>query len=129
MQRVIAQTKKEAYKTIIVAEGNELISDEPLDRGGQHLGFNPGELLAASLASCTTITVRMYADRKEWPLDEVEVEVETERDAATNHTVFRKHVRLFGDLTTEQQERLLAIADKCPIHKSLSSGTFEIQKF
>ena len=127
MNKAHARTGQQAYKTLISASGNELISDEPIDKGGQHPGFNPGELLASSLASCTSITVRMYTNRKEWPLEEVAVSVEVERDASSNHTVFRKKVELIGPLTDEQRERLLVIADKCPIHKSFQ-GTFEFQE-
>ena len=67
------------YKTDITNGTHNLIADEPISIGGTDLGLNPGELLEASLASCTTITLRMYINRKEWQVDEIEVNVKTKK--------------------------------------------------
>src|ERR1700756_320308 len=121
MAKVNAVISKEHYKTEIVAGNNKLISDEAIANGGKGLGFSPNELLAASLASCTSITLRMYADRKNWALDTVEVNVEFERDEEKNTSAIIRKISFTGNLDAEQKERLMAIADKCPIHKTLSN--------
>jgi len=121
MANVSAVIKKELYKTEIVAGQNKLVADEPISNGGMAMGFSPGELLAASLAACTSITLRMYADKKEWPLDRVEVAVEFERNEEKNTSTIIRKIHLLGILDAEKKERLMAIADKCPIHKTLSN--------
>ncbi|HCL06704.1 MAG TPA: hypothetical protein DHW64_12415 [Chitinophagaceae bacterium] len=99
-------------------------ADEPEEKGGQDTAPAPDELLEASLASCTAITLRMYADRKQWNLEQVEVEVNLER--VEGKTVFTRNIILKGNLEEEQKERLLQIAKLCPVSKTLS-GTIEIK--
>lgn len=125
MEKTIATTGRELYKTIIRSSSNEIIADEPVDLGGKDLGLNPAELLTASLASCTSITLRMYADRKEWDLDEITVEVIL-NDTDKNNPVLMRTVEVKGNLEEQQTARLLAIANACPIHKLLGRG-IEIQ--
>lgn len=120
MAQVYASSAEPKFRTVIRTAHHEIISDEPLENGGHDTGFAPGELLAASLAACTSITLRMYAGRKNWPLLSVEVEVRVERDEATKETHFQRYVKLSGPLDSEQQERLLQIAEKCPVHQILS---------
>lgn len=94
-------------------------ADEPVDVGGDDEAPNPQELLAASLASCTAITMEMYAKRKGWDIGEIEVEAQyapAERGAPTR---FKLVLRLPKSLTSEQVERLTVIAAKCPIHRTL----------
>jgi putative redox protein len=122
---VNAITKREKYKTIISSETNQLIADEPISDGGTDLGFSPVELLAGALASCTSITLRMYADRKEWNIDEIKVDVQFSRDTTTNSASFQRTISYVGNLETAQEERLIAIANACPVHKTLS-GTISI---
>jgi putative redox protein len=122
---VNAITKREKYKTIISSETNQLIADEPISDGGTDLGFSPVELLAGALASCTSITLRMYADRKEWDIDEIKVDVQFSRDTTTNSASFQRTISYVGNLETAQEERLIAIANACPVHKTLS-GTISI---
>lgn len=98
-------------------------ADEPVEQGGQDTAPAPDELLEASLASCTAITVRMYADRKQWNLDGVDVAVKLER--VDGKTVFTRNITLKGNLDTEQKERLLQIAKLCPVSKTLT-GSIEI---
>ncbi len=123
---VNAITKREKYKTTISSETNQLIADEPLIDGGTDLGFSPVELLAGALASCTSITLRMYADRKEWNIDEIKVDVQFSRDSITNSSSFERLISYVGDLEEAQKNRLLAIANACPVHKTLS-GTIAIE--
>ncbi|WP_143885329.1 OsmC family protein [Chryseobacterium binzhouense] len=115
------------YYTEVVAGDNHLITDEPLDKGGQNKGFNPFEILATSLASCTAATLRMYIDRKEWEVEKIDVEVELENFPLTKLAVFKRNISFDGKhLSEEQLKRLHAIADACPIHKILTNE-IEIQ--
>lgn len=119
MTKVTASTGKEKYKTEIKSDKHTIIADEPVDLGGQDLGFKPGELLAASLASCTGITLRMYADRKGWALEETMIDVSFDNEAPEDLTKMTMNIRLFGTLDAKQRDRLLEIANRCPIHKML----------
>jgi putative redox protein len=122
MAKVVSSIKNEPYKIEIQSPtGNVLIADEPIDKGGQDLGFSPKELLAAALAACTSATVRMYADRKQWQLNEVRIDIDLERDEAANKTVINRKVQFIGNLDDEQRKRLLAVANACPVHKILSN--------
>jgi len=130
MVKVNATINALHYKTEITSGSNKIISDETITHGGNAEGFTPEELLCASLASCTTITLRMYADRKEWPLEKLDVEVTFERDEEKSISFINRKIHFSGDLSIEQKQRLLVIADKCPIHKTLSNPititTFEL---
>lgn len=110
-----------AYQTIIKTEKNILVSDEPESHGGEDIGFSPLELMASALGSCTAITLRMYAERKKWPLEDVRVEVIFERDEEKNTSSFDCVIELTGDLTENQKQKMLEIAAKCPIHKTLKN--------
>lgn len=110
---------KAHYATEIKSATNTLIADEPIERGGTGKGFAPMELLASSLAACTSITLRMYADRKEWALDSIEVSVDIETN--TDTSIFKRIINLKGSLNDEQASRLLYIANHCPVHKILSN--------
>jgi putative redox protein len=107
------------YTHEIDVRDHRLAADEGRDVGGEDEAPNPQELLAASLASCTAITVEMYAKRKGWDIGGIEVEAEytpAERGAPTR---FKLLLRLPRNLTSEQVERLSVIAAKCPIHRTL----------
>ena len=121
MIKVTAHIGKELYKTEIKSDTNTIISDEPNTVGGKDLGFSPRELLASSLASCTSITLRMYANRKGWDLTDVKVEVDFEWNEDKSKSVINRRIALFGTLDDSQRERLLKIANNCPIHKILSN--------
>ena len=114
-----AVTYKARYFTEISSATNNLIADEPISNGGTGKGFAPMELLASSLAACTSITLRMYADRKEWDLQSIEVTVDIERN--NEISTFARTINLKGNLSQEQTNRLLDIANHCPIHKILNS--------
>lgn len=126
MAHVSSTIKRELYKIEIKSPtGNVVIADEPVQKGGKDAGFSPKELLAASLAACTSATVRMYADRKQWPLDEVRIDIDLERDDTTNKTTINRKIEFIGNLDDEQRKRLLAVANACPVHKILTN-TIEI---
>lgn len=119
METVTAHIDNSKYKTTIrSANGKVLIADEPEEMGGTDLGFSPSELLASALASCTAITLRMYADRKKWNLVDIIVDVTGEK-REDETTFFSLNIKLFGELDSDQRKRLLEISKKCPIHKTL----------
>lgn len=122
MAKVSSSIKSEPYRIEITSPtGNVIFADEPLDKGGKDTGFSPKELLASALAACTSATVKMYADRKEWPLEEVKTDIDLERDETTNKTVINRKIQFIGNLDDEQLKRLLAVANACPVHKILSN--------
>jgi putative redox protein len=94
--------------------------DEPSELGGDDVGASPQQLLAASLAACTAITIEMYANRKGWEIGTIEVDAEYEPPEPASPTKFRLTIKLPSDLSQEQVERLGAIAAKCPVHRTLS---------
>ena len=98
---------------------HRLTADEPTEHGGDGSGPSPQELLAASLASCTAITIEMYAERKGWDIGEVAVDVDYEPAQRGSPTRFAMTVRLPKELPEEQRERLMQIAAKCPVHRTL----------
>lgn len=98
---------------------HRLVSDEPADAGGDDLGPSPQELLAAALASCTAITVQMYAERKGWDLTGMEVDCDYQPSERGRPTHFDLVMRLPDALTDEQVQRLKVIAAKCPVHRTL----------
>lgn len=121
MIKVTAHIGTENYKTEIKSASNTIISDEPESIGGKDLGFAPKELLASSLAACTCITLRMYANRKGWDLTDIKVEVTFEKDVTENKSKMMRNIQLFGNLDDTQKIRLLNIADRCPMHQILTN--------
>ena len=121
MVKVSGNITTSHYKTVLSNARNELIGDEPKSNGGTDLGFSPGELLCSALATCTCVTLRMYADRREWNLEKVEVNITMEKDTTKNITNIERKIQLFGNLTDEQRTRLMEIAEQCPIHKTLTN--------
>lgn len=111
------------YRVKLQNGRQEFSADEPKDKGGGDTAPEPDELLEASLASCTAITLRMYADRKQWPVAEVQVTVTIER--RDNKTVFKRSIIINGNIDEEQRQRLLQIAKACPVSKTLL-GEIEI---
>jgi putative redox protein len=119
MADVIATIGTDHYRTEVRTATNLLISDEPVKAGGEDLGFSPEELLAASLSACTAATLRMYADRKGWTeLTGVKVHTTFAREPEKSEII--REVTLEGPLSNEQKERLMVIADKCPMHQVLT---------
>jgi putative redox protein len=121
MDTISAQIGTRLYRTEITsASGNILIADEPQEIGGKNLGLNPTELLAASLASCTVITLRMYINRKQWNVSEINVKIDFERDSDRNVSLFTRKIEVIGEVDDIQKQRLETIANSCPIHKVLT---------
>ncbi len=107
------------YEHEVRVREHRLTADEPEDIGGKDLGPSPEELLAASLASCTAITMQMYADRKGWDLTGMEVDCDYQPAERGRPTQFDLVLRLPESLSDDQVERLTVIAAKCPIHRTL----------
>ena len=118
---MISVTKKQNLSVSITQNEHQIISDVAESLGGDDLGLNPHELLEAALGACTSITVRMYAQRKAWPLEDIKVKVHVVKEGAEN--LIMREVELVGNLDQEQKQRLLEMANKCPIHKFLSTKT------
>jgi putative redox protein len=119
--------RRNKFEHEIEMRQHRLIADEPAEKGGTDKGPKPPELLAASLASCTAITIEMYADRKEWGLGEVEVEVEYTEASQELPPSFDVQIRLGGELSEEHRARILTIAGKCPVHRALAAENVEIK--
>jgi len=128
MTKLIVKIDKSHYKTIITNGQHQVIADEPIPYGTDK-GLTPYDYLLTALGSCVAITIRMYADRKKWDLQEVEVHLlqnkthhsdckDCESEEGYVH-VIEKKVKLLGDLDDEQRKRLMEIADKCPVNKTL----------
>ncbi len=122
----------ERFTTRIRAGNHYLISDEPETFGGNAFGFSPYQLVAAGLAACTAMTLRLYAERKKWQLREVYVHVSHEKShaedclscesATSKIDEFVREIGLIGDLDADQRTSLLEIADKCPVHRTLENA-------
>ena len=129
---VSVESTSPAFLEKISAGRHSLQADEPFSAGGQDGGPSPYEFLLAALGSCMAITLRMYAARKSWPLKGVCVNLSHAKvhsdDAAECASADRLvdrvgvEIRLIGELTEDQRQRLLAIAEKCPVHRTLSSA-------
>lgn len=127
----------EGYKTRLQTSSHVIVADEPFDLGGKDLGPSPYELLLSALGACTAMTLRMYAERKQWPMESLEVQLIHTKGKRSNYPayaekgdpndpidVIERHIRLFGPLDDEQRTRLLEIAGKCPVGRSLTTPTY-----
>jgi putative redox protein len=128
---VVTETREGRFTAAISASGHALVADEPEDMGGLGRGPSPYDFLLAGLGACTSMTLRLYADRKQWPLKRTSIELLHERihasdckDCETSEgkvDLIKRRIAMDGDLDEEQRQRLLEIADKCPVHKTLTS--------
>lgn len=107
------------YKTVCTSRSHSIFVDEPIEENGGNLGPKPTELLCMSLAACTSITLKMYSQRKQWDLGEIYVHVTLEK--LVDKSIFKKEIRFEKDPGEEAVKRLLIIADKCPVYKILNS--------
>ena len=122
------------YKTVIQTRGLSVISDEAVEDGGTNQGMEPTELLLAALGACAAITAKMYAQRKGWNVESIEINLDMERFKARDYAayqgesdivhVFNQMIKITGDLTDDQKQRLVEIAGKCPVHRVLTSPNF-----
>lgn len=129
---VTARIGVDHYRAEIRARSHVFVADEPFAVGGRDKGPTPYELLLASLGACMAMTLRMYADRKQWPLEDVRVRLRTSRShaedcvqcdqAEVGLATLEYEVELSGPLTDEQTTRILGIAERCPIKQTLSRG-------
>ncbi len=127
---VLVTEKNQNFTRGVFSDSHYWLADEPTKVGGDNLGPDPYEHLLAALGACTSMTVRMYANRKQWPLQDIKVTLNHSRQHGADcqqcdeeHTqidVLHRVVELVGDLDETQRARLLEIADKCPVHKTLS---------
>ncbi|MBB5722096.1 putative redox protein [Loktanella ponticola] len=121
----VTENDASGFAQTITTGGHTLTADEPVKLGGTDTGPSPYGLLSAGLGACTSMTIRMYARRKGWPLDSVSVDVDHGKCHATDSAqgdkidCFTRTIHLQGDLDDDQRTRLLEIADKCPVHKTL----------
>lgn len=129
--RVVARVGKSGFQTEIVANGHALIADEPIAVGGGDTGPNPYDLLVAALGACTAMTIRMYADKKKLPLDAVTVRLKHQKIHAEDCIectgreggidFIEREIELQGDLEAAMRQKILEIADKCPVHRTLKA--------
>jgi putative redox protein len=112
------------FQTRIEVRGGTIMADEPTEVGGLGTGPTPYELLSAALGACTAMTLKLYAERKGWTLPDLEVEVAHSRDTSGRDR-FTRRIAYDGDLSDEWQAKMIEIADKCPVHRTLMRG-FEI---
>jgi putative redox protein len=119
MKATARRTTNDSLTHQIEIRSHQVLADEPVDHGGGDEGPSPQELLAASLASCTAITMEMYAKRKGWDIGPVEVQCEYSPAERGCPTKFRLDFKLPNGCTEDQVEKLRAIAAKCPVHRTL----------
>ncbi len=122
---ILAKTHQ-GYKTEISNATHSIVADEPVVIGGTNQGLSPFELLEASLASCSSITMRMYAERKHCELQEINVKTSSIYGMDKQLLSIKKEIFLNGNLSEDQRQRLFTISSKCPVHKVLEKS-IEIQ--
>jgi len=121
----VSETGGGRFENLVVSGQHKMLADEPVSVGGGDMGPGPYEYVAAGLGACTSMTLRMYAERKKWPLEKVGVQVSFSREpnlddpAGEKWDTFERVIDIKGDLDEEQRARLLEIADKCPVHRTL----------
>lgn len=121
----VSETGGGRFENLVVSGQHKMIADEPVSVGGGDAGPGPYEYVSAGLGACTSMTLRMYAERKKWPLEKVGVQVRFSREpnledpTGEKHDTFERVIDIVGDLDETQRERLLEIADKCPVHRTL----------
>jgi len=128
---VVRETRRGLFQQEIISGAHRLTADEPVNAGGLDSGPGPYDLLLAALGACTSMTLRLYADRKRLPLTRVQVRLRHDRIYATDCAEcetkegmidrIERVITLEGDLNTEQRARLMDMADKCPVHRTLKS--------
>ena len=129
---VVVRLGRSGFRTEIDAGGHTLIADEPVAAGGSDEGATPYDLVLAALGACTAMTLRMYADRQQWPLESVVVGLHHSRSHAEDdkHCETRparldqieRTLEISGPLTHEQRVKLAEIAERCPVHRTLDAG-------
>ncbi len=121
--KILAGIGQEHYASRISMRGHVITADEPLSNGGKDLGPTPTELLLSALASCTASTLRMYADKKGWDVDRIDLEVSIhiEKNETGQVSNIETQIAISGQVTADQKERMLEIARKCPLYRLLTN--------
>lgn len=122
---VRVEEKMAPYTNQVTTYNHRWLADEPESLGGADEGPAPMEMVLAGLGACTSMTLRMYAARKEWPLEKVTVDLRHDKGSKGAESISRT-IKLEGNLSDEQRQRLLEIANKCPVHKTLLNSELEI---
>jgi putative redox protein len=120
---IVDETGKGPFQVEARVGTAAILIDEPVVAGGLGTGPNPYDLLASALGACTVMTIRMYANRKKWPLLHVRAQVTHRRGALEERDIFTREISLEGDLDDTQRARLLDIAGRCPVHLTLHRGS------
>jgi putative redox protein len=120
---LVAETRLGRLQVTARTQDAAFLIDEPTDVGGLGSGPNPYDLMAAALGSCKAMTMRLYADRKGWPLIRIQVSVRHQRASLDARDRFECTVEMEGPLDATQRARLLEIADHCPVHRTLDRGS------
>ena len=120
---LVAETGLGKFQVEVRVGNSAFLADEPVAAGGLGSGPNPYNLLSAALGSCKSMTMRLYASRKSWPLDKVKVAVRHRRAGLEARDVFEVDVTLEGALDESQRARLLEIAERCPVSLTLTRGS------
>jgi putative redox protein len=120
---IVAETGLGKYQVEARVGGAAFLIDEPVDAGGLGSGPNPYDLLSSALGACTTMTIRLYAQRKGWPLERVRLTVKHGRADLQARDVFEMGITLEGPLDDAQRARLMEIAERCPVHLTLVRGS------
>ena len=131
MNQPVIVKVRDTVRTEIEIRSHRITADEPAEKGGEDQGPAPGEMFLGSLAACTAMTLRMYANVKEWPLEGVDIEVEQERVKEDGREFPRITMRLtvHGDLDESQVERLKYIARRCPVHRTVTENPVVLHEF
>lgn len=120
--------QNDGYQIEVKVGAHKLMFDEPSDLGGTDTGPSPIDAVVSALVACTSITVQMYAKTKAWPLEEISVNVAGSREEGTGKLVISREIALIGSLDEGQRDRLLGIANRCPVHKILSPQNHIVTK-
>lgn len=136
-QDVAVQIGSDKFTSEVIAGQHQFLADEPEKAGGNDLGPSPYQLLNAALGACTAMTLKMYADRKKWPLLKATIHLSHGKHYSADSSnpekksskidVFRRQIELEGDLDDKQRKRLLEIANKCPVHRTLTDNDVAIE--
>jgi putative redox protein len=119
----VEETGKGKFQVEVTAAGKHFLVDEPVEVGGLGSGPNPYDLLKSALGACTVMTVRLYAEHKKIPLDRVGVRVTHHRPDLQSRDIFTCEITLQGTLDAAQRQQLFAVAQRCPVHKTLDRGS------
>lgn len=138
MGKATVRLGKDNYTTEIRSGNHIYYADEPVDGGGKDAGPTPTDMAMGALGACIAITMRLYAERKGWDLQAVEIDLDFERFKGKEYPMYegderyvheiRKGIKLEGNLTDEQKERILEIGGKCPVHRLIATPAFFVEK-